>query len=279
MCAEKSENGRGRPRQTFSLSVPKDKLARLPEGARVSLKVDGIIIEARKRAGRLVRDRATGQAAHHGRSSRTASSGSFVRVDAGTGRIRSSTKKPLTPPKGLRQALVDRLTQLVDRFPEATVTTALGQDDVGTFTTLASPEAWGEERISPTEGARLRGVKYRDELLERAGGGLSVAAVAKMLGVSEEAIRKRLRARTLVGIKGAGGYLIPAVQFDEGSELAGLRKVLEVMPVESSWMRLNWLMSPEPRLDDRKPVEVLRQGRELDAVIAAAALYGEQGAA
>lgn len=181
--------------------------------------------------------------------------------------------------RGNREALIERFAHLVGRLSDETINRALGQDDVGTLTTLASPEAWGEARISPTEKARLRGVRYREELLERAGGGLSVESVAKMLDISQEAVRKRLRNQTLLGIKASKGYLIPGLQFDDGRVIAGLGKVLRVIPVESPWMRLNWLMSPEPRLGDRKPIEVLRQGGEIKAVIEAAELYGEQGAA
>lgn len=264
MSTEKSEGRRGTTRQTFSLSIPEEKLARIAEGERVALSVDGITIRARKHAGHLVRDTMASESVHDGRDARRPKREVFSKV-------RLQSKSP-------RQALLERLAKLVGRFPDETITEALSQDDVGTFTTLSSPEAWGDERTSPTDKARLRGIQARNSLLADAGGSLTVEIVAKMLGVSEEAIRKRLRNRTLVGVKSAKGYLIPAVQFEEGRELAGLREVLRVMPVESPWMRLNWLMSPEPRLHHSKPVDVLREGKHIEEAIKAAELYGEQGA-
>lgn len=251
---EKSNVHNRSRRRTFVLSVPADELAVIAEGERVDLEVNGITVRVRKQSGRLVREGAAPEVGQ---------------------RPFSSARSPSRSP---RQVLLDRLARLVGRFPDEAIDEALSQDDVGTFTTLSSPEAWSGGATSPTDEARLRGARARNALLMSAGGSLSVETVATMLGVSNEAVRKRLRTRTLIGVKGARGYLVPAIQFEEGRELAGLRQVLKVMPVESPWMRLNWLLSPEPRLDHDKPVDVLRGGGRVEEVIQAAELYGDQGA-
>lgn len=51
------------------------------------------------------------------------------------------------------------------------------------------------------------------------------------------------------------------------------------MTVASPCMRLNWLVSPEPRLGAKIPIEMLKQGQNKDLVRDAAEFYGEQGAA
>lgn len=260
MNSENSEQRQEAMLPTLVLTLPEDKLARIREGELVIVMVDGLSIPARKHAGQLVQA-LMGKPGHE----------SSVGLDP---------QAAVRPPAGsLRAALAERLANLIDRFTDETITEALSQDDVGTFTTLSSVQAWEGRYTSETDKARLRGVRVCEDLIERAGGTLRAGVVAKMLGVSEEAIRKRLRTRTLIGIKSGRAYRIPAVQFQNGQEVAGLRDVLRVMPVESPWMRLNWLMSPEPRMGDRVPIEMLREGKETLKVIEAAQLYGEQGGA
>jgi len=225
--------------------------------------------ESRKRAGRFV----TVDVTPTSTSTNDERQGTLIKS---TSAKRGSTRvtKMATP----RQLLAERIVHLLDRFSDESVAEALGQDDVGTFTALASPAAWPREGQRPTDAARLRGIQYREALLERAGGSLTVESTARMLGVTGEAIRKRLREHSLLGIKAAKGYLIPALQFEGGQELPGLRRVLRALPVESPWMRLDWLLSPEPRLEGKSPVQALGNGTELQEVVAAAELFGEQGA-
>ncbi|TQE98398.1 MAG: hypothetical protein FKY71_14080 [Spiribacter salinus] len=163
-------------------------------------------------------------------------------------------------------------------MPEKTVARALSDDDVGALARIVSEEALRRNHTS-FEQARARGASYRDGLLERAGGCLSVEEVAAMRGVGPESVRKAIRENRLIGIPTADGYQIPAIQFHDGEEIPGLRKLLGEMSVDSPWMRLNWLLSPEPRLGGTAPIEMLKQGQDLDLLREAAELYGEQGAA
>ena len=113
-----------------------------------------------------------------------------------------------------RQALAERLRHLLDRVPDAAVQEALRADDIGTLTALASPALWLDTPLSAVDQARLRGVARRRSLLERAGGGLTTEAVAEMLGVSGEAVRKRIRRGRLIAMRSAAGYTVPAIQFE-----------------------------------------------------------------
>ncbi|WP_435100194.1 excisionase family DNA-binding protein [Arhodomonas sp. AD133] len=176
-----------------------------------------------------------------------------------------------------REALARRLEALVAGASDDVVARALAEDDIGTVTTLAIEETFARE-LTAVEKSRLRGVQFRKDLLERAGGTLSVDEAAKLLGVTPESVRKASRSGSLIAIRSGKRFLLPAVQFHEGQELKGLRRVLRALSVDSPWMRLNWLLSPEPRLDNRRPVDALLQG-DIDEVREAATLYGEQGAA
>jgi len=177
-----------------------------------------------------------------------------------------------------RELLAQRLGSLVDHFTDEAVQAALSRDDVSAIATLASPEAW-RESVDPLHAARLRGAGQHDDMLKQAGGVLTTAEAAELLDVSEEAVRKRIREGSLIGIRRGRGYMIPSVQIREGDVVPGLSRVLRAMTIASPWARLSWLLNPEPRLDGRRPVDVLASGGDREAVESAASMVGEQGAA
>jgi hypothetical protein len=56
----------------------------------------------------------------------------------------------------------------------------------------------------------------------------------------------------------------------------GLEEMLGLLGADG-WSQLNFLLSPNSALDDRTPLELLKQGR-LAAVFDAATAFGEHGA-
>ena len=60
--------------------------------------------------------------------------------------------------------------------------------------------------------------------------------------------------------------------------LPGLEAVLERLADHDPWMQGRFFLMANQRLGDRRPLDELRQGN-VEAVIAAAAVYGEHGAA
>ena len=70
----------------------------------------------------------------------------------------------------------------------------------------------------------------------------------------------------------------PVAQFrDDGRPAEGLKEVREALGTRNPWMLLNFLVNAEPRLNNRKPIDLLRSGR-LDAVLEVARRVGAQGA-
>ena len=177
-----------------------------------------------------------------------------------------------------RELLARRLEGLVERFTDEAVQVALGQNDVSVIATLASPESW-RDSVDPLRAARLRGARQHLDILQEADGTLTTAEAADLLGIGEEAVRKRIREGGLIGLRRGRGYIIPAIQIREGNLVPGLSKVLHAMAITSPWARLNWLLSPEPRLNGRRPIEVLSSGGDVEVVRVAASMVGEQGAA
>ncbi len=75
--------------------------------------------------------------------------------------------------------------------------------------------------------ARLRGFERKREMLEIAGGALTVDQVSDLLGMSRQAFNKRRAANQLLGLTQAKrGYTYPAFQFEDGKTVSDLSEVL-----------------------------------------------------
>jgi biotin operon repressor len=137
-----------------------------------------------------------------------------------------------------------------------------------------------DEADDPLRAARLRGVQARQEILQAEGGTLTAAEVASLLGISRQAVDKRRRANRLIGLQTAKrGYLYPAWQFSgAGQTLAGLDDALDALAEFSPLMQVGYLLSPNLRLEGRRPLDALR-AEDVGIVVAAARAYGEHGAA
>lgn len=181
--------------------------------------------------------------------------------------------------RSARNILLKRLARVVDGMSSREIEHALGEDDVGTLVDVVSQDLWRDETLNGIDRARLRGVQYRFDLIKQAGGALSVAETATALGITSQAVRKRITAGQLIAMKHQGGYKIPAIQIADGRLLPGLPDVLGALSIDSPWMRLDWLMSDEPRLENRTPLAALRAGAPAETIQAAARMVGEQGAA
>jgi len=133
--------------------------------------------------------------------------------------------------------------------------------------------------FSPDARSRaiLDGVRIAQQDLEDAGGAFDLEQVRTLLrGVSRQAIDRRVQEGSLLAVPGPSNHRsFPTLQFNrDGSLVSGLKAVLEALPVESPWAVLNFLVNPDPRLDGRKPIDVLRTG-DVAQVVEAARLYGE----
>lgn len=128
----------------------------------------------------------------------------------------------------------------------------------------------------PLAGARLRGLEAKRKLVEAEGGALPTAEVAKALRITRQAVDKRRKERKLLGMElGRKGFRYPAWQLG----LPHLEQVLDALGDRDSWERIAFFLNPSALLQDRTPLDVLREGtHDLDDVLRAASVYGEQGA-
>lgn len=121
-----------------------------------------------------------------------------------------------------------------------------------------------------------RGFEHaRDALLERAGGAFSLTEAAKALGISRQALHKRIAGGTALGMMGAGNEIVvPKLQLATAGEkpviLPGIDAVTKLFKEAAAgpWMALQFLADADPNLG-RTPIEALQAG-EREAVVQAA---------
>lgn len=176
------------------------------------------------------------------------------------------------------QRAVKDLQQLPERVLREAITAPTDMDVI--VRALRSPEALAQTGVQrdPWHQARLRGIQASRDLLASAGGGLSSAEVATLLGITRQAVDKKRRAGKLLALHLGRKYVYPARQFTERGVLSGWTEVLSVLRRHDPWMQLSFLMTPNSRLANKPPVQKLQAG-ETSSVLKAASCFGEHGAA
>ncbi len=99
------------------------------------------------------------------------------------------------------------------------------------------------------------------ELINMAGGLLTLQAVASLLNSPEHLAEERHKAGEIIAVRAGEDHGYPACQFGPDGMLPGLSEALAVMPMRADWMRLEWLLVPDHALDGRSPLQALKAGR------------------
>ena len=128
--------------------------------------------------------------------------------------------------------------------------------------------------------AILEGVRIAQEDLRQSGGAYDLDQVRTLLrGISRQAIDKRVREGSLLAVPGPSNHRsFPTLQFNaDGTVIEGLKSVREALPTDNPWTVLNFLSQPDDRLNGRKPIDVLKEGK-VELVVEAARRMAQQGA-
>lgn len=142
---------------------------------------------------------------------------------------------------------------------------------------LTFPEPASSPAATTEEPACADFTAVRDALLDRAGGALTLTEAARRLGVSRQALHKRISAGSALGMMVDDEIVVPSLQIATGAGraaiLGGVGDVTKLFKSAEAgpWMALQFLVDPDPNLG-RAPVEALRQG-EIKPVLAAATAH------
>jgi hypothetical protein len=172
----------------------------------------------------------------------------------------------LTNYVSVSRALRGRITEIAEYF----VATLRSDEPISIGELRESLQQRG--RIDQELAARQRA------LLARAGGALTTTQVAQRLNVSEQEVDELRTAGRLLAVPDpdSQGWAYPACQLEGPRIVTGLSEVLSDFAVKSPWTRLYMLISEDPALDGRTPIEALKDV-DLELVREIVRGYGQQG--
>lgn len=196
-------------------------------------------------------------------------------------RVRSTVESEAPLMRALMMRAINAVLQFAELSEDSVVRATAAPTDLSVLlTALSSGELLNDLRsVEPLAPAFLRGIEAQRRLLDASGGTLTAQEAGEVLGISRQAVEKRRKAHTLIGLTtGRHGYRYPAWQFTNSGVLPGLEDVLKALEPNDEWMQAAFFLGKNPRLGDRTPVEML-EGGEVTRVLDAAQVYGEHGAA
>jgi hypothetical protein len=187
--------------------------------------------------------------------------------------------------QALERAVFARLVRLMGQAIAAAptgalATTASSASDVGAiaeFLAEVGPVIAATE-ADPLAEALLEGAKAKFTIMREAGGVARAEEVAKLLGITRQAVDKRRRSKALLAVPSASGdWLYPRAQFGrDGRPLPHLPDVLRAFRIDDPWMQLDALLARDPNLGGRTAFAAL-SGGDVDAVIQSVRAFGDHG--
>jgi hypothetical protein len=167
----------------------------------------------------------------------------------------------------LREAFRRRALGAVERMareapPEALAEALAAPTDTGTLARATADHAASDaiNRLDPLAASIARGAEAKSRLAEQAGGMLTAAQVATLLGITRAAVDKRRAAGKALAVRVRSDWHYPAVQFRDGEVLPGLPDILAGMGEASGWSILAFLLAADDALGGRTPLDLLRAG-------------------
>ena len=159
-------------------------------------------------------------------------------------------------------ALMRELLGLREGLTKAGRDTALLAQDDRTLLAELMIQALRADPLAPRElRLRLRGEAALNRLLEASGGVLGAAEVAELLGITQDAVRKRARRGILLELNRGGRHAYPAFQLDPETKamVPGVADVLPLLATGSAAAKLRFFLTSDADLG-ATPIELLRRG-------------------
>jgi hypothetical protein len=105
--------------------------------------------------------------------------------------------------------------------------------------------------------------EFKRRMLTDAGGALTAGQVREVLGhKSLQAVYKAVKERRLLMVEDNGRQLFPAFQFHDGAVLQAIAGILEAAPHTDGWSVLQYVISGDQGLGDRRPLDLIKGSPE-----------------
>ncbi len=156
-------------------------------------------------------------------------------------------------------ASVDRIVEMVDASAKAD---AARSPDVPSLLLSLVRGLPATETDDPTlRDALIAATEFKRRMLTEAGGALTAGRVREVLGhKSLQAVYKAVKERRLLMVEDNGLQLFPAFQFHDGAVLPAIAGVLAAAPHTAGWGVLQFLVSGDQGLGDRRPLDMIKGG-------------------
>ena len=121
----------------------------------------------------------------------------------------------------------------------------------------------------PLSPARARALKHQEEIAEEAGVTLSVGQAANLLGISRQALDKRRKVGSILGVRMGADWKYPEFQFKIRQPLARLKDVVQAHHGVDGWVVLDSILARDAAYGNRNIVDLLsqRDNASLDRII------------
>jgi hypothetical protein len=137
----------------------------------------------------------------------------------------------------------------------------------------------GSRKEDKLTQALARGLSVREKMAGEEGGSLSADETARLLGMTKQSVLNLYHAGKVLAwrTEKQGSIRFPAWQFNENRRLPGLEEVLARLNaghVLDDWGKIGFFLQTHGLLDNRRPLDLLRENR-LGLVLKAAVAYVE----
>lgn len=152
-------------------------------------------------------------------------------------------------------------------------------DQLALATDLAENMAAGETTAVQSEDEARRDA-IQTALLDRAGERLTLTEAAERLGISRQALHKKIQNGAALGLMIGETFVVPSAQFVTGGSgtrvVAHLKDVLTLFLKSGAgpWSALQYLMEADPALGGAIPLDLLKAGESATIVAAARGYLG-----
>jgi len=135
----------------------------------------------------------------------------------------------------------------------------------------------GTSREEKLANAIARGLSVREKMAAEEGGSLSADEAARYVRLTKQSVLNLYHAGKLLGwrTEKQGAIRFPVWQFVEHARLAGLEKVLAKLnesQILDDWAKVGFFLQTHGLLDDRRPLDLLRE-QKLEPVLKAAEAF------